>query len=165
MACMSIGFFGLKDAWWNLPNDPLDEVITLDFSKYWGEVFADKKLRISTILCAGKTAHASISAGMLPPEVQDRIRRAIERDVRPVIHRMELAAYDVLFNKVDWQNSSTKRRNVFSPPAQWDANSSKLTIKQGSTPTLEWQILDQFGAYPKDLSTIINELPKDWWSK
>lgn len=75
---MSVKIFGLDDAWWHLPNDPLRQVIRLNFSKYWGEAFADTKLSINSILCAGKTAHASISASMLPPEAQDRIRRAIE---------------------------------------------------------------------------------------
>jgi len=90
---------------------------------------------------------------------------AFESDIWPVIYRMEIAAYDVLFNKIEWNKPSAKRRNIFSPPIMWDLKSKKVVIEKGTTPTMGFKILDQFGAYPKDLSEMKIELPQEWYVK
>lgn len=94
-----------------------------------------------------------------------RLNFFTESDVRPVIRRMEQAAYDVLFNKAKWRSLSVKRRNIWSPPAGTVADSADLFVVQGSEPSLEFQLLDDFGSYPLDLSAGIDVLPEGWWSK
>ncbi|MBA7470758.1 hypothetical protein ES707_06045 [subsurface metagenome] len=89
----------------------------------------------------------------------------LESDIRPVIRRMEQAAYDVLFNKAEWRSSSTGRRKIWSPPAGTASNSHHLFVVQGSEVALEFQLLDDFDSYPVDLSVSINVLPEGWWSK
>ena len=90
----------------------------------------------------------------------------LERDVRPVIRRIEQAAYDVLFNKAEWRSVSIKRREVWLPSAKTvSANPPNLEVKEGSECVLESQLLDPFGSYPLDLSSCLSELPEGWWSK
>src|SRR6185503_17195257 len=40
---------------------------------------------------------------------------ALEADVRPVLSRMLMAAYEVLFNKNTWQTPASGRRKVWKP--------------------------------------------------
>lgn len=39
----------------------------------------------------------------------------VELDVLPFIERMELAAYDILLNKTNWNDCSSERRNIWQP--------------------------------------------------
>jgi hypothetical protein len=88
-----------------------------------------------------------------------------ESDVRPVIQRMEQAAYDVLFNKAEWRSRSAERMNIWSPPAGTLADSAGFFVVQGSELRLLFQLLDDFGSYPLDLSAGIDMLPQGWWSE
>lgn len=87
----------------------------------------------------------------------------LESDIRPVINRMEQAAYDVLFNKLRWHGNSIERRNF----ALFDVHLEErgLRLIKGSTPILKFQLLDEFGAYPVDLSMDPIQLPTPYWSK
>jgi len=83
-----------------------------------------------------------------------------------VIRRVRQAAYDVLFNKCAWHNKDTSRKEkAWAPPAGSLSDSNGLFVVQHQQPTLEFQILDEFGAYPKDLSAHINDFPQAWWVK
>ncbi len=42
-------------------------------------------------------------------------RYVLARDVRPVLMRIELAAYDVLFNKLTWNQPDAARRDTWQP--------------------------------------------------
>jgi hypothetical protein len=91
---------------------------------------------------------------------------ALESDIRPVIRRMKQAAYDVLFNKAKWQDSSTERRKIWVPPAGIASKSHDLFIVKGTAGIdLQFQLLDGFYSYPLDLSAGIDVLPKGWWIK
>lgn len=86
-------------------------------------------------------------------------------DVRKVIQRMEQAAIDVLFSKADWHCKSITRRQLYIPPAITSNSEGSGIIKQGSTPTIKFQIFDEFGVFPLDLNAVITNPPKSWWFK
>jgi hypothetical protein len=90
----------------------------------------------------------------------------LESDIRPVIQRVKQAAYDVLFNKAKWRDSSSERRKLWIPLAGTSSKSHDLFIVKGTAGIrLEAQLLDGFYSYPLDLSAGINALPKGWWTK
>lgn len=72
---------------------------------------------------------------------------AFDSDVDPFITEMESAAYDVLFNKKNWQNKSTERReilNTINKPRDGEEASLTLTL------TLK----DHFNSFPLNMSQI-----------
>jgi len=89
----------------------------------------------------------------------------LESDIRPVIKRMEQAAYDVLLNKAHWHNPSVERRNLWTPSAGTTSDSTDVFIVQGREVKLHFQILDEFNAYPSHLGAFIERMPEGWWSK
>ncbi len=90
----------------------------------------------------------------------------LEGDIRPVIHRVEQAAYDVLLNKAKWRSPSAARRNAWTPVAGTSSPTKDLFVLRGTTPPpLESQMLDDFGSYPLDLSAGLSSLPEGWWSE
>jgi len=88
---------------------------------------------------------------------------ALESDVRPLVARMEQAIYDVLLNKAQWRSPSQVRRALWTPDAVTTSPYGGLLIRQGSTPVLEAQLLDGFGAYPMDFSAALTPPPAEWW--
>ncbi|NVN92530.1 MAG: hypothetical protein HXX11_18300 [Desulfuromonadales bacterium] len=86
----------------------------------------------------------------------------LESDVRPVIRRVEQAAYDVLFNKEMWRNPQSNRRDVWQPPFGTNSTNGDIFITQGFEVNLENQILDEFQAYPLDLQGIMKNIPIEW---
>ncbi|MES9943410.1 MAG: hypothetical protein ABW080_00445 [Candidatus Thiodiazotropha sp.] len=89
----------------------------------------------------------------------------LDSDARKVVQRMEQAAYDVLFNKKIWHDKSRERRDVWSPIAATTNNAHDLIIKQGSEPSILFQVLDEFGVFPMNLNAILNPVPSEWWCK
>lgn len=87
----------------------------------------------------------------------------LEADVRPVIDRMEQAAFDVLLNKALWRDPSTDRRDVWAPTAGSTNPRGGAFIVQGTTPVTYGAILDEYGAFPMDLSGVIAQRPGSWW--
>jgi hypothetical protein len=87
----------------------------------------------------------------------------LEADVRPVIDRMEQAAFDVLLNKALWRDPSTDRRDVWAPTAGSTNPRGGAFIVQGTTPVTYGTILDEYGAFPMDLSGVITQRPGSWW--
>jgi hypothetical protein len=88
----------------------------------------------------------------------------LERDVRPVIDRMEQAAFDVLLNKATWRDPSPDRQEIWVPTAgTFNADGGQFIVK-GTTPVTTGTILDEHGAFPMDLgSGVIERRPQNWW--
>jgi hypothetical protein len=84
-------------------------------------------------------------------------------DIRPVLPRMEQAAYDVLFNKAEWGNATTQRRNVWLPPAGVDPDPCDIFLIRGTAVSIEHQLLDPFSAYPLLLGQEPTDLPEGLW--
>jgi len=92
-----------------------------------------------------------------------RAEFVLEADVRPVIDRLEQAAYDVLLNKRDWRNPGVDRRRFWKPTGG-TRGAGQMFIVQGTTPSIRFQILDSFGTYPLNLNASgVPNLPAEWW--
>lgn len=93
----------------------------------------------------------------------------LEAGIRPVVHRMEQAAYDILFNKEDWRDPSSKRREIWKPISGTSSDKMDLFIIKGKGTSYEFQQLDGFSSYPLNLSGFglvpSNLIPKNWWYK
>ena len=89
----------------------------------------------------------------------------LESDVRPVIRRMEQAAYDVLFNKLKWNDKSIERRDVLSRPYAIKEQDRLYIKKSENRPELIIELLDPFGVYPIDEDFALGEFPNEWWVK
>lgn len=90
----------------------------------------------------------------------------LESGIRPVVQRMKQAAYDILFNKLEWRNPTSERREIWQPVSGTISDKMDVFITKGESQSLEFQILDGFSSYPYDLSgSIGNFLPKNWWYK
>lgn len=89
---------------------------------------------------------------------------ALARDVRPVLARVELAAYDVLFNKLNWNTPDAARRNVWTPTGGV-LRDNRHVVQRVRTATRAEAIgiLDIFGAYPYDYSAKLTSSREDWW--
>jgi hypothetical protein len=88
---------------------------------------------------------------------------ALEADARPVVQRMEQAAFDILLNKAEWATWSSDRRDVWKPSAITTDRLGKGVIRQGSTGiSNEFLLLDEFGRFPR-VPVRHTDLPKDWW--
>ena len=89
----------------------------------------------------------------------------LEVDLRSVIGRMTMAAYDVLLNKRNWGDRSVDRRDVWRPDTGvLGPNGDQVFVRQHSTPApLEAQMLDGFGAFPLSLATGGPRLSNDCW--
>lgn len=69
-------------------------------------------------------------------------------ETRKTVDRVELAAYDILFNKVHWRNQDVSRRKLFTPVYYSISNNDEYAIARGSTINIELQPFDGFYAYP-----------------
>jgi hypothetical protein len=88
-----------------------------------------------------------------------------ESHVRPVIARMEQAAYDVLFNKKVWSDPSRERRNVWHPPVATCSERHHLRITHGEGATFIFQALDPFEAFLYDQNMNLPPMEKNPWAK
>ncbi len=88
---------------------------------------------------------------------------ALARDVEPVLRRVELAAYDVLFNKKNWRCSDSERRDVWTPEGGVLPDGSTILRRNARAP-FEAELLDGFGAFPLNLAARLNgPYPAGWW--
>jgi hypothetical protein len=101
----------------------------------------------------GRTVHA------------DRHEPLLEVDLRPVVDRMLLAAYEVLFNKRTWRSRDAERRDVWTPSTGPVDAQGHWFVLQHSAPTLSVQLYDAFGAYVLDTSAPQFELGEDCWPR
>lgn len=83
---------------------------------------------------------------------------AYEKDIFPLIGRLQQAAYDVLINKKDWQQNDTGRTNRWKPDYGTTDNKGGLFITQGRGANISIGILDGFGSYPLHLGGVIDPL-------
>ncbi len=88
----------------------------------------------------------------------------LESDVRPVVGRMEQAAYEVLFNKEVWRDSASRRREgVRLTSGTTSARSADVFVVRGTGTRFRVQLLDPFGRYPRDLEGFVTTVPPEWW--
>jgi hypothetical protein len=78
--------------------------------------------------------------------------------------RVELAAYDVLFNKLNWNNPDPARRDSWHPAGGVLRDGRHAVIRARAQMTAEAKrLIDGFGAYPYDRTCTVGEHPGDWW--
>lgn len=88
----------------------------------------------------------------------------LARDVRPALMRVELAAYDLLFNKRNWGQPDSDRREVWQPAGGVLRDQPKIILRVDASITVEaHRMIDGFGAYPYDRTCRIASLPLNWW--
>jgi hypothetical protein len=104
-----------------------------------------------TTTLRGEAAHADRRATFL-----------MEGDVRPYLHRVEQAGWDVLLNKKDWRSSTTTRRSVWNPTAGTTSARGDLTAVVGSTLPIVAQLVDRWEEFPLDLELRVR-MPEPWW--
>jgi hypothetical protein len=85
-----------------------------------------------------------------------------DADVARYLDRIELAAYDVLFNKKTWHDPSRTRRSRWKPTSGSGDNRGTLWLVQGSPVRISCTIFDGFGAYQHDLGANLKP-PPEWW--
>jgi hypothetical protein len=86
-----------------------------------------------------------------------------EADIRPVVDRMEQAAYDALLNKRTWRDASIDRRDVWAPNSGTTNAARDAFIVQHTTPITQAAILDEYGVFPMDMAAVVNPCPAQWW--
>jgi hypothetical protein len=88
---------------------------------------------------------------------------ALARDVEPVLARVELGAYDVLFNKLNWRSPDSERRDAWTPDGGMLPDGSAVLRKDGRAP-FHAKLMDGFGAFPLNLEARL-QMPTepDWW--
>lgn len=80
------------------------------------------------------------------------------------MNRIEQAAYDVLFNKANWRQTDTRRRDVWKPLTGTSSSKGDIFVTQGmSGGGIQAQVLDQFASYPLHLEAVMTDLPEGWW--
>lgn len=89
----------------------------------------------------------------------------LEADIVRYISRMEQAAYDLLLNKGIWHSSDAGRRNVWIPDVATISDKHDIQAVQGKSGVFQFQIFDEFNAYPLDLNGGLSSLPEGFWSK
>jgi hypothetical protein len=89
-----------------------------------------------------------------------------EREIAWVVDRMLLAAYEVLLNKERWAHPASDRRDLWTPqygPADPDGVTIFGVAGREMSPAVSF--LDQFGAFPINLSLPKFELPSPHWPR
>lgn len=88
----------------------------------------------------------------------------LSRDVRPTVMRVEFAACDVLFNKLNWNSPDTSRRDSWQPAGGVLPDERHVIIRVGASLTVDANgLLDGFGTYPYDRQRKVFHWPEDWW--
>jgi len=89
---------------------------------------------------------------------------ALEATTRPIVHRMEQAAYDVLLNKKVWRSPDRQRRRVWATDSAMASPRGDVVIHARGRPApFETQLLDAFGSYPLYLGPGPLMLPEGAW--
>ena len=87
----------------------------------------------------------------------------LERDINPVIDRVEQAALDMVFNKVNWREPDSERRALWTPRSGFVGPSGKMFLTAGTRPPLQGRLLDEYGSFPMNSEAMINPIPEGWW--
>ena len=93
----------------------------------------------------------------------ERLDFALEAGTRPVVDRMEQAAYDVLLNKERWRDPSSERRRVWTPDGATIDDKGTTMIRQRGTPRMQAQLFDSFGSYPIHMG-VRPVFPENAWT-
>jgi hypothetical protein len=80
-------------------------------------------------------------------------------EIAKSIERMKLAAYDVLFNKVQWRSHDDGRRKGMVPI------SGPGFLTRGKEAKMTFRLFDDFGVFPLNLSASLTSPPDQWWYK
>lgn len=92
-----------------------------------------------------------------------RLEFATQADTTRIINRVEQAAYDVLFNKLDWRSPSLTRREAFQPAfASADKQGINSILVKGRDLVMEFSPHDGFGAYPLCMRKVDPKIPDGW---
>jgi hypothetical protein len=113
--------------------------------------YEEAEIRHWTTTMRGEAAHADRRATFL-----------MDADVRPYLHRVEQAAWDVLLNKDEWRSPTTTRRSVWNPTAATTSARGGLTAVVGSTLPIVGQLVDRWEEFPLDLDLRVRA-PESWW--
>ncbi len=90
----------------------------------------------------------------------------LESDLREHIHLIEQAAYDVLFNKEEWRNTSIKRREILNPISLVQSDGVSVVQKGSYGQAFMSQLLDPFGVFPVNLAGgLTSSMSDDLWFK
>jgi hypothetical protein len=98
----------------------------------------------------------------------DRRREyAVEADTRPVVNRMEQAAFDVLFNKETWHTPNLTRRSAFNPVyGSLSPRGLNMFKTASATVQMVFAFFDGFHAYPLDLRLdLLRYVPQTWFTR
>jgi hypothetical protein len=91
-----------------------------------------------------------------------------ESHVRPVIARMQQAAFDVLYNKKVWRDPSRERRNVWTPTSASlsDSGNRFRATQNPSSDVMQIRLFDPFHAFAMDIGPPLRLGPELWskWS-
>jgi len=79
---------------------------------------------------------------------KETLELAFEGDARPVVQRMEQAAWYLLFNKNTWNDPSRLTRQAILPAAYTTSPDGGGNIRQNATVHVQFLVLDPFGAFP-----------------
>jgi hypothetical protein len=94
----------------------------------------------------------------------DRHAPLLEEDLRDIIDRMLLAAYETVFNKQAWYSRDTARRDIWTPITGPLEPSGKWFVMQCRTEApLKGQLFDPYGSYPLELGTAGLRLEDSCW--
>lgn len=88
----------------------------------------------------------------------DRRDFSLQSHTRPIVERLELAAYDVLLNKKQWKTPTLDRRDAFTPTYGAFGASGDMFLTKGKKATPNFILIDGFLAYPLDLRTQLSGL-------
>ena len=91
---------------------------------------------------------------------------AFEKDTLIIEGRVKQAAYDVLFNKKNWREKDTLRREEYLPYAGTTSTSGDVYVVRGTGLNIKTQVFDNFGSYPMsaiNISTIIKKVRPQYW--
>ncbi len=101
-----------------------------------------------------------------PATHADRRAPILESDLRGVVDRMLLAAYEVVLNKETWHARDTGRRDGWMPTTgPLDADGSWFVIQHQTEAPLEAQLFDPYGVYPLNLGRGPVRLGEGCWPR
>jgi len=95
----------------------------------------------------------------------DHKHKALARsaDVQPYLGRLEVAAYDVVLNKRNWQRSDSARRDGQPLVSAVQADRHSVVLMDPAA-TIRTQCKDSFGRYPTDWTARLSLGPEWIWA-
>ena len=101
-----------------------------------------------------------------PATHADRHPPALEADLRRVVDRMLLAAYEVVLNKQTWHTRDTARRELWTPTTgPLDPEGGWFVMQHRTEAPLQAQLYDPYGAYPLHLGAAGLQLDDRCWPR